>query len=95
MELVRFNTKDFKNNIAVKQSAVEYNFAFYTKDGERVIVTDKILFNDIYFRCNHEVRRIFRIRVGDNLDLFLQSSTEELIRRFHESEEINFVYDEK
>lgn len=92
METVIFKANDFKNNIAVLKAEVLYHTRYCNGEECADIVTGRIFFNDVYYRHNYEVRRIFRVRHHENIEPYLQLTEEQYKARFDQAEEMNFLY---
>ena len=92
METVIFKATDFVGNLAVKEAEILYHTKYHNGDEVADIVTGRLFFNDVYYRHNHEVRRIFRVRRHENIDPYLHFTEGQYLKRFNEAEEINFLY---
>lgn len=92
METIFFKNADFLNNICIKKTRVEFHEYYAERENEGEIVTRSLLFHDVFYRIGWEVRRIYRLRVYEDMEHVLSKPESELITRWENAPEINFVY---
>jgi hypothetical protein len=95
METFFFKNADFLNNICIKKTRVEFHEWYAERENEGEIVTRSLVFHDIFYRIGCEVRRIYRFRVNEDIKHVLLKPERELIARWENVPEINFVYTDK
>lgn len=92
METIIFKNAEFLNNLCVKKTRVEYHQWYNDGENEGEIVTHSLVFQDVFYRVGCEVRRIYRLRVYEDVEHILAMSESELITRWKNVPEINFIY---
>lgn len=92
METIIFKNAEFLNNLCVKQTRVEYHQWYNDGENEGEIVTHSLVFQDVFYRVGCEVRRIYRLRVYEDVEHILAMTESELITRWRNVPEINFIY---
>lgn len=95
METIFFKNAEFLNNICIKKTRVEYHEWYAERENEGEIVNRSLVFHDVYYRVGYEVRRIYRLRVYEDIEHVLSKSESELITLWRNVPEINFVYTDK
>lgn len=95
METIFFKNADFLNNICIKKTRVEFHEWYAERENEGEIVTRSLVFHDVFYRIGCEVRRIYRFRVNEDIKHVLLKPESELIARWKNVPEINFVYTDK
>lgn len=95
METIFFKNADFLNNICIKKTRVEYHEWYAERENEGEIVNRSLMFHDVYYRIGYEVRRIYRLRVYEDIEHVLSKPESELITLWRNVPEINFVYTDK
>jgi hypothetical protein len=92
METIIFKNAEFLNNLCVKKTRVEYHQWYNDGENEGEIVTHSLVFQDVFYRVGCEVRRIYRLRVYEDVEHILAMTESELITRWRNVPEINFIY---
>lgn len=95
METIIFKNAEFLNNLCVKKTRVEYHQWYNDGENEGEIVTHSLVFQDVFYRVGCEVRRIYRLRVYEDVEHILAMTESELITRWRNVPEINFIYADK
>lgn len=95
METIIFKNAEFLNNLCVKKTRVEYHQWYNDGENEGEIVTHSLVFQDVFYRVGCEVRRIYRLRVYEDVEHILAMTESELISRWRNVPEINFIYADK
>lgn len=95
METIFFKNADFLNNICIKKTRVEYHEWYAERENEGEIVNRSLVFHDVFYRIGCEVRRIYRFRMYEDIEHILSKPESELIARWQNVPEINFIYTDK
>lgn len=95
METIFFKNADFLNNLCIKKTRVEFHEYYAERENEGEIVTRSLVFHDVFYRIGCEVRRIYRFRVYEDIEHVLSKPESELITRWRNMPEINFIYTDK
>lgn len=95
METIFFKNAEFLNNICIKKTRVEYHEYYAERENEGEIVNRSLVFHDVFYRIGCEVRRIYRFRIYEDFKHVLSKPESELITRWRNVPEINFVYTDK
>ena len=95
METIIFKNAEFLNNLCVKKTRVKYHQWYNDGENEGEIATQSLVFQDVFYRVGCEVRRIYRLRVYEDVEHILAMTESELISRWRNVPEINFIYADK